>query len=218
VVNARPTEPVMPEVVDHSRDIYTVANIVTILRLILVPFFFAVLIETGNDLLSFTLYAIAASTDWVDGQIARRSGTVTELGKAIDPLADRLLIAAGVLGLYLIGRIPGWMVIVLVARDVYLLGGAYVLARNQIGQLPVVFIGKLTTALLLFGFSDLILNWPQVPGLGLVTSPALPGFGAEPVALGMWFVYAGTATSLITMATYTVQARTALSRARTQTT
>jgi len=105
---------------DHVRDIYTVANTVTVLRLILVPFFFAVLINGQNNVLAFVLFAVAASTDWLDGQIARRTGTVTAIGQAIDPLVDRLLIAAGVLGLYVVHRLPLWILVVLVARDVYL--------------------------------------------------------------------------------------------------
>ena len=200
--------------VDHGRDIYTVANIITVLRLILVPLFFAVLVNGTNDVLSFALFAVAASTDWIDGQIARRTGTVTDLGKAIDPLVDRLLIASAVVGLYLEGRLPMWMVLVLLARDLYLLGGAWVLARAGAHRVEVIFVGKLTTALLLVGFADLILNWPLVPGLGVIESPALPGFGTAPAALGIWFVYAGIATSLITAAVYTSQARRALAEAR----
>lgn len=203
-----------PEAADHSHDIYTIANIITVLRLILVPFFFAVLIETGNDVLSFTLFAVAASTDWIDGQIARRTGTVTEIGNVIDPLVDRLLLAAGVLGLYLIDRIPGWLVVVLVARDMYLLGGAYTLAHRHVGKLPVIYIGKFTTAVLLIGFSGLILNWPMLPGLGLFDSALLPGFGTESAVVGIWLVYLGTATSLVTMVIYTAQARTALRESR----
>jgi cardiolipin synthase len=199
---------------DHSHDIYTIANIITVLRLILVPFFFAVLIETGNDVLSFALFAIAASTDWIDGQIARRTGTVTEIGKVIDPLVDRLLLAAGVLGLYLIDRLPGWLVVVLVARDIYLLGGAYTLAHRHVGKLPVIYIGKFTTAVLLTGFSGLILNWPVLPGLGLLDSPLLPGIGTDSAAIGIWLVYLGTATSLVTMVIYSVQARAALRDSR----
>lgn len=113
-----------PVTEDHSRDIYTIANIVTVLRLILVPLFFAVLINGENNVLAFALFAVAASTDWLDGQIARRTGTVTAIGKAIDPLVDRLLIASGVLGLYIEHRLPGWVVVVLFVRDAYLMYGA----------------------------------------------------------------------------------------------
>ncbi len=199
---------------DHSHDIYTVANIITVLRLILVPLFFAVLVNGTNDLLSFMLFAIAASTDWVDGQIARRTGTVTELGKAIDPLVDRLLIASAVVGLYLEDRLPMWIVLVLLARDLYLLAGAWVLARAGARRSEVIYIGKMTTALLLIGFAGLLLNWPLVPGLGMVESPALPGFGSTPAALGIWFVYAGIVTSLVTAAVYTAQAVRALAEVR----
>ena len=122
--------------VDRSRDIYTVANTVTLLRLMLIPFFFAVLIRGHHNFGAFLLFAIAASTDWLDGQIARRTGTVTALGQAIDPLVDRLLIAAGVFGLWLVDRLPGWIVFVLVARDVYLGYGAWRLEQLFGRRLP----------------------------------------------------------------------------------
>lgn len=199
---------------DHSRDVYTLANIITVLRLMLVPFFFAVMITEKSDVLAFGLFALAASTDWLDGQIARRTGTVTELGKAIDPIVDRLLIAAGVLGLYLDDRIALWIVIFLLARDVYLLTGASWLARRRANRLPVIFIGKTTTAMLLTGFSGLILNWPKTSGLGLFDSPAFLGFGSQPVAIWMWLVYAGVLLSGITAAVYTAQASKALARVR----
>lgn len=214
VVEEEPRTGPGPERTDHTHDVYTVANVITILRLILVPVFFSVLIGGGHDALSFALFALAASTDWVDGQIARRTGTVTELGKAIDPLVDRLLIAAGVLGLFLEDRLPLWTVLVLLARDAYLLGGAWVLERNRAHRLPVLYIGKVTTALLLTGFSILILNWPTVPGLGLVDSPQLPGLGSQPAVIGIWFVYAGIVTSLLTAVIYTGRAWTSLSEAR----
>lgn len=192
-----------PESVDHSHDIYTVANIITVLRLILVPFFFAVLINGNHNTLAFLLFAVAASTDWLDGQIARRTGTVTALGKAIDPLVDRLLIASGVLGLYVEGRLPLWAVIVLFGRDTYLMYGAWRLEQGYKRRMPVTFAGKLTTAVLMTGFADLILGWPLLPGLGIVDTPLLPGFGSQPAALGAWFVYAGIVLSVSTAIHYT---------------
>jgi len=200
----------VPQSTDVSHEIYTVANIITVLRLSLVPFCFAVLISGENNVLAFVLFATAASTDWLDGQIARRTGTVTELGKAIDPVVDRLLIASGLVGLYIEHRIPLWILALLLVRDVYLLAGAWYLAQRGVRRPPVIFIGKLTTALLLVGFSGLILNWPMVPGLGVIDSAALPGWGTEPVAVWMWFVYAGVVTSLATAIVYTLQAVRAL--------
>lgn len=190
--------------VDEGREevhsgIYSVANLITVLRLLLVPFFFALLIRDSERarLSAFAIYALAASTDWVDGQIARRTHTVTQVGKIIDPLVDRLLLASGVIGLYIIGVLPLWIPIALVARDVYLLYGSYVLERYRV-IMPVTYIGKVTTAVLLTGFSSLIAGWPVV--------------GSSVV--GIWFVYAGMVLSLITAVKYTIDARVALDNAK----
>lgn len=204
------SQPVAP---DHSHDVVTLANIITVLRLVLVPIFFAVLLTERHSVLAFALFALAASTDWIDGQIARRTGTVTEIGKALDPLVDRLLIASGVLGLYIIDRLPLWIVLVLVLRDLYLLTGASHLARRRIKALPVIYVGKVTTALLLAGFSGMIVDRPIVRGLGIVNTPALPGWGSGSVAVWIWLMYAGLVTSLVTAGVYSVQAWRALSGA-----
>lgn len=191
------------EEVHHT--IYSMANLITIVRLILVPVFFAVLIGGDGErsrLAAFVIYAIAGSTDWIDGQLARRTHTVTQFGKIVDPLVDRLLLAAGVLGLYLIGELPLWLPVVLVLRDVYLLYGAFVLEKYHV-ILPVTYIGKLTTAVLLTGFSSLIAGWPTAPGLGLINSDLLPGLGSQSAPLGIWFVYVGTVLSLSAAMNYT---------------
>jgi cardiolipin synthase len=193
-----------PPAHEHGHDIYTIANIITVLRLILVPLFFTVLINGKNNELAFILFAVAASTDWLDGQIARRTGTVTAIGKAIDPLVDRLLIASGVIGLYVVDRLPLWIPLVLVARDLALGYGVWRLETIYHQRMSVTIVGKWTTALLLIGFADLILGWPTVPGLGLVESAALPGFGTEPAVIGIWFVYAGVVLSIVSAVGYAI--------------
>jgi cardiolipin synthase (CMP-forming) len=181
---------------EHLQDVWTVANVITVLRLLLIPFFFSVVLSDRDhaDVLAFALFAAAAGTDWLDGMIARRTGTVTTIGKIIDPLVDRLLLAAGVIGLYLIDRVPLWLVAVLVARDTYLLWGAYRLERH--GQrMPVTYLGKATTAVLLTGFSLLILGWPRVEIAGTEY------YLGEPIVL------AGLALSLVSAVDYTVLAK-----------
>ena len=179
------------EELDHSHDIYTVANIVTVLRLILVPIFFAVMVTGTNDKLAAVLFALAASTDWLDGQIARRTGTVTQIGKAIDPLVDRLLIASALLGLYLEDRLPIWIVVVLIARDVYLLYGAWRLEGRHV-RIPVTLLGKATTFTLLVGFTLLIYGWPVVV------------INGQEWYLGMLVVYVGLVLSISTAVQYTL--------------
>ena len=197
------TEAGAPPLADHSHDVYTVANIITVLRLVLVPIFFAVLITGTNDVVAFALFALAASTDWLDGQIARRTGTVTQIGKAIDPLVDRLLIAAGVLGVYIEGRLPLWVVVVLLARDAYLLYGAWRLEAYHV-RLPVTFLGKATTFTLLTGFSIMILGWPVLT------------IGGGEWYAGTLIVYVGVALSLTTAVQYTLIARRISRDLRTQ--
>ncbi len=177
--------------------VYSVANVITVLRLLITPVFFTVLVMRGGryGLVAFALFVVAASTDFLDGLIARRTGHVTELGKMIDPLVDRLLIAFGVLGLYLLDRLPLWIVALLIARDGYLLYGAWVLERHR-RRMPVLFVGKVTTAVLLAGFAALILG----------PTPVLPG-GVTPLLVGTAFVYVGLALSLLTAVLYTVKAR-----------
>lgn len=178
----------------HGHDIWTVANIITVLRLILVPIFFSTLISDRSDVLAFALFAAAASTDWLDGQIARRTGTVTAIGKAIDPLVDRLLIASGVIGLYIERRLPLWVLILLVARDVYLLYGAWRLEHYHL-RMPVTYMGKVTTAVLLSGFSLMILNWPTVT------------IGGREALAGLFLTYAGIVLSVSTAVQYTFKAK-----------
>ncbi|MHB9004577.1 MAG: CDP-alcohol phosphatidyltransferase family protein [Coriobacteriia bacterium] len=197
--NTTPVDSPPPHDGHHSSEFWTVANVITVLRLFLVPLAFSALIggdpdEHGRlDIAAFLLYAGAASTDWLDGQIARRTGTVTAIGKAIDPLVDRLLLVSGVVGLYVIGRIEWWIVALLVTRDVWLLYGAWRLERHHL-RMPVTYIGKLTTALLLAGFSLLILNLPPLVVSG---TKFVPGTG---------LVYVGVALSLITAVDYTRRA------------
>jgi cardiolipin synthase len=188
---------------DHS-DVYTVANVITILRLLMIPFAFSALISGAEDsnVLAFVLFSVAAGTDWVDGQIARRTGTVTSVGKVIDPLVDRLLIAAGVLGLYMIDRIPLWIVILLLARDVYLLYGSWILEHYR-RRIPVTLSGKATTFILLAGFSLLILGWPEVTISSLGTR-----------YLGTYLVYVGIVLSLTAAVQYTFLAKKARDEAR----
>ena len=187
-----------------GNDIYSVANMITILRLLLVPFFFTLLVVRNGrySVLAFVVFAVAASTDFLDGMIARRTGTVTAFGKVIDPLVDRALIASGVVGLYVLDRLPLWAVVVLLARDLYLLYGAWVLERHR-RRMPVLLVGKVTTAVLLTAFSALILG-PAV---------TLPG-GITPMQIGTALLYVGIALSLVTAVLYTISARRILAEAR----
>lgn len=198
--------------VDHSGDVFSIPNVITVLRLALIPVFYWFLVyeapADGRNNLAFTFFAICAATDWLDGMLARRTGHVTVLGKVIDPLADRLLIASALVGLYTVGRVSLPLVLVLVGRDVYLLYGAWVLERHS-RRVPVTILGKLTTAVLLVGFASLIWNFPlvRIPLLGTLDLgfARLALGGLRP--LGSYIVYLGVVLSLSAAAQYTGIAR-----------
>jgi cardiolipin synthase (CMP-forming) len=200
---------------DHSHDVWSVANMITLLRLLLVPVFLVVLLSKrpNADTIAFVIFVVAASTDFLDGLVARSTHTVTELGRTLDPLVDRALIAAAVIGLFLVGRLPLWIALVFVFRDLYLLAGMTYLEREGVKRPAVSWLGKITTAVALTGFALLILGEPMVPGLGIVESPYLPGLGSSPAPFGIYVLYLGVAFSIAAAVQYTFTARRALKAA-----
>ena len=91
-----------------SNRIFTVPNLISAIRLCLVPVFLILLLN-GYDLAAAFLFALAAGTDWIDGQIARRTNQVSKLGQLLDPAVDRILMIVGVAGLFIVGRLPLWL-------------------------------------------------------------------------------------------------------------
>ncbi|MCL1796893.1 MAG: CDP-alcohol phosphatidyltransferase family protein [Eggerthellaceae bacterium] len=184
-----------------SNRIVTIPNLISLVRLGLVPVFF-VLLLAGYDIVAAIVFALAAATDWLDGYIARLTNSVSKLGQLLDPVIDRVLMVSGVLGLVLIDRLPLWIVLVVILRDGALLClGGYILAKFKL-RIPVIFAGKLTTTFLMIGFAGLLLNWPLIPGLGLINVSWLPGFNADPVSWGIWFIYVGLILGIIVAVYY----------------
>lgn len=199
---------------DHERDVFSIPNVITVLRLVLIPVFYWFLVFQApakgqrNDI-AFVLFFITAGTDWLDGWLARRTGTVTAIGKIIDPLVDRLLIASALIGLYFTHQVRLLLVMLLIGRDVYLLYGAWVLERHHARRIPVTMIGKTTTFVLMGGFASLIWRYPlvHVPVLGVfdLGITTLTVGGTRP--LGIYVVYVGVLLSLTAAVQYTVIAR-----------
>ena len=188
---------------NNSERILTIPNAITFARLLLVPLVFILIISEGNNLLAFALFTLAGLTDWVDGYVARKTNTVTEFGKAIDPLVDRLLIACGVVALFIVGKLPLWVLAFIIFRDFFLLSGLAIVRKVTVVEIKIRAVGKLTTTALLIGFAGLITGIGMLPqGLGWTYSSALPGFSHEPYLLWIWFVYAGLILSFVTLLAY----------------
>ena len=184
-----------------SDRILTLPNVISVIRLCLVPLYLALLMG-GQDLAAAVTFAVAAGTDFLDGQIARRTHTVSKLGQLLDPTVDRVLMITGVLGVFLVGRLPLWIILVVVLRDALLLGGGSWLLFKRGIRVPVIYPGKFATTFLFVGFAGLVLNAPLVPGLGLTDAAWLPGFTAAPVSWGIWFIYVGLILAIGTTVYY----------------
>lgn len=162
--------------------VWTIPNVLSMLRLALVPVFL-VLIVVGAYVAALVVLVVASLTDLLDGYLARRLRQVTRLGQLLDPAADRLYIFAALVGLAANGLVPWWIVVLIVARDVFLLVLAVVLANHGYGPLPVHQLGKAATFALFFGVPVIM--------LGLAFPAAQPV--SEPIgwAITLWgaFLY-----------------------------
>ena len=188
-----------------SNQIITPANVITFTRFLLTAAFLVLFVKGDNRILALVLYAVGASTDFLDGMVARATNTVSWVGKLMDPIMDRFLLFTGVLGLVLTGELPAWIAILVVGRDVYLFLGALYLQRFQKRPVDVVFIGKVATALLMFGFCLMLLGQPQVQGLGVTDISWLPGFNSDTVCAGIYVIYLGLVFSIATAIDYSVK-------------
>lgn len=144
--------------------VLTIPNVLSLLRLLLVPVF-AFLILNSEDGWALAVLAFSGFTDYLDGYLARRWHQISKLGQLLDPAADRLYILSTLLGLAWRDLVPWWLVAIIVARDVLLSFTLPVLARHGYGPLPVHFLGKAGTFNLLYAFPLILLGeWQGVVG------------------------------------------------------
>ncbi len=123
-------------------------NKLTFIRLVLaVPFIFYLQESNGNSLyrlIAFTIFVMASFTDWLDGYIARRYNLITDLGKIIDPLADKILVISALVVFVKLDYIPAWMSIVIIARE-FLISGIRTIAAAKGEVIPAGMLGKYKT-------------------------------------------------------------------------
>ncbi len=161
--------------------IWTIPNAISVLRLIGIPIFLWILLVERNDIFAFALLVFAGATDWIDGFLARKLNQTSRFGELLDPLADRLYIAATIIGLAIRDFIPWWLVILVALRDVMLLFTIPMLRELGRTALPVTYIGKSGTFALLWGFPLFLLS-----GSDGITGSV---FGALAWAFALWGVF-----------------------------
>jgi cardiolipin synthase (CMP-forming) len=133
------------DTVPASSAILTVPNVLSFSRIALIPLFCWLAANEETRLWGIALFALVVSTDWVDGYVARRTGQVSELGRILDPVADRLAIAAGLLTFAFSDIFPFWAAFLILFRDIVLLLGAGALLWGRSIRVDVRWIGKIAT-------------------------------------------------------------------------
>lgn len=142
----------------RSTRILTIPNLLSFARLLAIPYLFWLIVVPKSDGLAVLILALGSLTDWLDGYLARRLNQLSRLGELLDPIADRLYIAACVIALLIRDLIPLWVVIVLIFRDLVMSLVLLRLKNLGITGLPVHFIGKAATLNLLYSMPLLLLT------------------------------------------------------------
>ena len=172
-------------------------NKLTIARMIIVPFL-VIFLLTGwggeaNRYISLTLFVVASVTDWFDGYLARKNNLVTNFGKFMDPLADKLLVCSAMICMIDLKRLPAWFVIIIIAREFIISGFLLIAAENGI-VIAANYWGKFKTASQMIMIILLILHFDGIF-----------------VILEQIFIWLSLALTIISLITYIWQNRTVLS-------
>lgn len=145
-----------------------IANLLTALRLVLVPVFLLFLFagdghDTASRVTAFAIFAVAVITDRLDGELARKHNMVTDFGKLADPIADKMLIGAALIGLSMLGDLPWWVTIVILVREVGVTLLRFAVIKR--GVIPASHGGKLKTLVQAVAIGLFILplhSWPPM--------------------------------------------------------
>ncbi len=157
--------------------VLTIPNLVSLTRLSLIPVFLWLLLGKDDPVAAGWLFGVIGATDWVDGFLARRLGQVSEIGKFLDPLADRIAVFAALVGGIIAGVLEPWFAWAILVREALVgVGALWVAARGRT-KLPVRRLGKVATLLVYAGVGFLFLgyggDWDWVKVLGWATG--IPG-------------------------------------------
>ena len=172
-------------------------NKLTLARMIIVPFL-VIFLLTGwggeaNRYISLTLFVVASVTDWFDGYLARKNNLVTNFGKFMDPLADKLLVCSAMICMIDLKRLSAWFVIIIIAREFIISGFRLIAAENGI-VIAANYWGKFKTASQMIMIILLILHFDGIF-----------------VILEQIFIWLSLALTIISLITYIWQNRTVLS-------
>jgi cardiolipin synthase len=167
--------------------ILTIPNLISFLRIVLIPVFVALIVDPDTTTTGLVLFVVVISTDWIDGAIARATDQVSELGKVLDPVADRLAIAAGLIALVVRDAFPAWAALLILVRDLAVVIAGLVLLSKRRARIEVRYIGKVATFALMSAIA--CIAWGN---LDLPLAPAALACGWAIFAAGIVEYYVAT--------------------------
>lgn len=142
--------------------ILTVPNAFSALRIVAIPFVVVWILDPERSFAGLLALGVILCTDWVDGWLARRTGQVSEFGKLLDPVADRIAIAAGIVALVVVGAFPLAAAVAILARDALMLVAGLVLLSRFRLRIDVRRVGKIATVSLMLAIGGI--SWAGLDG------------------------------------------------------
>jgi len=173
------------------RDILNAPNIITVVRIAMIPVILAFTYYEGrvNSFVAGGLFAVTGATDFLDGWVARRTGAVTVVGKFLDPLADKLIVMSMLIMLVHLGRVPAWLVILIIARE-FTVTGLRTMAMSDGIVIAAGQEGKYKTILQIAAISFLLIHYRyRVDFLAFEVD-------VDANVVGTWLLYLSLAFSL----------------------
>ncbi len=184
--------------------VLTIPNLVTGIRLACVPLFVWLLFGAHHQTAAAILLAVLGATDWVDGFLARRWHQVSTLGKVLDPTADRILLATGIISVMVVGAVPLWLAVATLAREALVSGAVVLLAALGAERIDVLWVGKAGTFALMVAYPTFLLAHGHA------------GW-QHPIEIFAWVcAIPGLALAWVAAASYVPVARGALARGRAE--
>jgi CDP-diacylglycerol--glycerol-3-phosphate 3-phosphatidyltransferase len=177
---------------DQHKEIFNLPNTITMLRIAVIPFLFVLLLDPGKilSLVIASLFVIAAITDLLDGYVARKYGIVTKLGKYLDPLADKLIVNTAMIMMIPIGRIPAWIVAIIIMRDLAV-DGLRSIASIDDQIIHASILGKQKTLCQVIAVTSLLIHYPL--------------FGADAHTVGIVILYVALVLTIWSGADYFIK-------------
>jgi CDP-diacylglycerol--glycerol-3-phosphate 3-phosphatidyltransferase len=157
-----------------KKHVLNLPNTITMVRIGVIPILFVLLVNPGRvvSMIIAVLFILAAVTDLLDGYVARKYGIVTKLGKYLDPLADKLIVNTAMILMIPIGRIPAWIVAIIIMRDLAVDGLRSIASADDV-VIHASTLGKQKTLCQVIAVSALLIHYPlfgaDAHAVGIVT-------------------------------------------------